>query len=132
MSAIYPGIKTKLWQWALNGGAPSNSRLMVAMTGNGFAFNPNHNTIGQAGGLVSPEHQLAGVTAVGGLLNAEDLVVEGLELGVYVTGVLVFLRWGSNTQLVCWINESTEIDFPHQMLVPSFPIQWNSQGIALV
>ena len=135
MSAIYPKARENLLDWALNGGGPAapGSVCVIGVTSS-YIYSDTHVDLADIpiGDICIAEQILAGVTIVGGLLDATDLSLSGITTGPTLDALIVYFKWAGSEQLLFYIDSTTDSSLPQVLTTDKLNIAWAPSGIGKV
>lgn len=129
MSHVYPTFKTKLFDWAFSA-PPANMSWRLAIAGPGFVHSAVHQTIGSVADVLGDDIELSNVSYTNGRLRADDLGLQGLDVGDTIKAIIIYLKFDGGTQLILNITESENEPLPITLLGNELAIRWDDQGIA--
>lgn len=133
MSQIYNTFKDRLWSWAKNSTGPANVKLKMVAINNTYTWDASHNDLADIGSaVVATSLEISGAVMNQGVLDAGDVSFAGITTGPVVAGYVVYLDWTSGTQLVCFIDESTDGSLPYTIASPNFGVRFSSSGICRI
>lgn len=133
MSGVYPKVREQLLSWAYHHTSPATVAIKVVGVSAAYAYNVSHNEINDLGAtVVTPETAVTAPTFTDGILDAEDTVFEGLTPGPTLAGLVVYFSWTGGSQLICFIDASTDASLPQVIASSSYGIHWNPAGICLI
>jgi hypothetical protein len=133
MSAIYDSFREQLIEWLLLGGLPASPVIHVLGVDSTYVFDTTHVDAADLGAsVVLPAEPLVNFTYVGGVLRADNLLLEGLTPGPIIDALVVLFTWAGGEALVCYIDSATDASLPMEITTGKLNIIWGASGICKI
>ena len=130
MSAVYPKYREKLVDWALNQSAPAGLDFYVIGVDATYVYDAAHNDLADVTGITIAEQPLANLTFTNGIIDADDISVEGLDISDDLDALIIYLKDGAAASyLAAYIDESADGSIPQGIDSTQGVISWHSGGI---
>lgn len=130
---VYPTVREKLLSWAIHSTGPADVHVKVCGVDNTYVYDATHNDVTDLGSTgVIDGTELSGMTFIGGLLKAADTPCVGIATGPTLGGLVVYFDWGSGTQLICFIDTSSDASLPSTLTSTTLTVGWNVAGICQI
>lgn len=134
MSGIYTSWKERLLGLFMGAGMPGAATLAAVAVNDSYVFDPLHVDIADIPeeSVVAGPISLTGVTFTGNTFDAADVEFESSVIGQVAHAVIVFFVWDVNTQLLAYIDESSNNSLPQNLLTGELSVRWSVFGICRV
>lgn len=132
MSAVYPTFREQLLSWALNANPPAGLLFYVIGVDSGYTYNAAHNDLADVPGasITIPEVALASVTITGGVVDADNVSLSGLDTADSLDALIIYMKDGAAASyLAAYIDESADGSIPQTIDSTLGLISWNASGI---
>lgn len=136
MSAVYPSFKARLMSLLVGAGVPSGADLYVVGVDDSYVYDPDHTTFEDLDveSIVFPPAELIGFTLDGTTLDAPDIEIGAATVGKTLHGVIILFAWDDEveTALVAYMNQTSNVTLPQQIVTGQLKLFWSDEGICRV
>lgn len=132
MSGIYQTLTATLIGWALEDSTPAAIDLKVAGVNPTYEFDSEHSALADLGAsVIFTSDPLVGTVSPLGVIDADDVIVTTTP-GDNFAGIVLYLEWATGSQLVCFINESSDASFPAAIATTTLTLNFAAEGICRI
>jgi hypothetical protein len=130
MNTVYPLARQRMLERVIAGSDLPAATFKAALVGTGYIYDSAHDELADISAHVLGDIvDLAGVTSLNGVLQANPAVITGLTPGDQAKAIVVFAEWTGGTLLFSYQGTASDGSLPATLSSSSAVIAWSPSGI---